>query len=81
MEREKPDWERYAEEIKDGKEPEIMRLFYYEHLPKHLQEVSRIFYYTANYIVAELPQNAEAYFALRDLLRAKDCAVRAKVLG
>jgi ferritin-like protein len=54
-----------------------MQFFAYEHLPPHLQAVSRPFGELAALIVAELPSNPERTVALRKLLEAKDCAVRA----
>lgn len=55
----------------------IMQFFAYEHLPEHLQEVSRPFGYLAQRIVDTLPRNPERTVALRKLLEAKDAAVRA----
>jgi len=52
--------------------------FSYEHLPPHLQDVSKRFYELAEFIV-DLPPNAERTVALRKLLEAKDAAVRAKL--
>lgn len=57
----------------------ILQFFAYEHLPAHLQEISRPFGELAREIVAALPGNAERSSALRKLLEAKDCAVRAVV--
>lgn len=54
----------------------LLRFFEWEHLPEHLQEVSRPFAELA-VTVADGPQNAETTTALRKLLEAKDCAVRA----
>ena len=56
----------------------ILQFFAYEHLPPHLQEVSKQFYFTAHSI-ALLPENAEKHMALRKLLEAKDAAVRAVI--
>lgn len=55
----------------------MLQFFTYEHLPKHLQDVSRSFRDLAQRIVEEVPQNPERTVALRKLLEAKDCAVRA----
>lgn len=55
---------------------ELLKFFYFDHLPEHLQIVSRPFCELANK-VAEGPQNAETTTAIRKLLEAKDCAVRA----
>lgn len=54
----------------------ILQFFAFAHLPAHLQEVSRPFGELAERI-ADGPQNAETTAALRKLLEAKDCAVRA----
>lgn len=55
----------------------MLQFFEYGHLPKNLQEVSVHFNRLANEIVDKLPQNPERTVALRKLLEAKDCAVRA----
>ena len=55
----------------------IIQFFAFEHLPEKLQAVSRPFGELANLIVATLPRNPERTVALRKLLEAKDCAVRA----
>ena len=55
----------------------LMQFFAYAHLPPHLQVVSRSFGELAEKIVADLPSNPERTVALRKLLEAKDCAVRA----
>jgi hypothetical protein len=55
----------------------IAQFFEWSHLPEHLQEVSRPFANLANHIVHTLPSNPERTVALRKLLEAKDCAVRA----
>lgn len=55
----------------------LIQFFEYEHLPAHLQEVSRPFGDLARQIEAALPANPEKTVALRKLLEAKDCAVRA----
>lgn len=57
----------------------ILRFFHYAHLPAALQTVSRPFCDLAAHIVETLPMNAERSTALRKLLEAKDCAVRANV--
>lgn len=63
-------------EPKTDAEP-ILRFFQFEHLPGHLQEVSRPFCELAMALVATLPRNAERSVALRKLLESKDAAVRA----
>lgn len=55
----------------------LLQFFAYEHLPEHLQVVSRPFSELANSIVTTLPANPERTVALRKLLEAKDCSVRA----
>ena len=55
----------------------MMQFFAYEHLPAHLQAVSKPFGDLAKQIVETLPANAERTAGLRKLLEAKDCAVRA----
>lgn len=55
----------------------ILRYFEYEHLPPHLQLVSRPFGDLAVEIVQKLPRNPERTVALRKLLESKDAAVRA----
>lgn len=72
-----------------GNEPEhILQFFRFDHLPPHLQKVSRPFAELANMIVYgsdvfhtfhALPRNPERTVALRKLLEAKDAAVRALV--
>lgn len=72
--------------------PEILKHFQYEHLPPHLQAVSKPFCDLARAIVGDergmpagtstqfpLPDNPERDFALRQLLLAKDAAVRARL--
>jgi hypothetical protein len=56
-----------------------MQFFAYSHLPAHLQEISKPFGDLAELIVSTLPSNPERTVALRKLLEAKDCAVRAKL--
>jgi ferritin-like protein len=55
----------------------LIQFFSYAHLPAHLQIVSEPFHALATTIDATLPGNAEKTTALRNLLEAKDCAVRA----
>lgn len=57
----------------------LEQFFAYEHLPPNLQEISRPFGELAKVIVSTLPRNPERTVALRKLLEAKDCAVRAKL--
>ena len=69
----------------------LLQFFAYDHLPPHLQMVSKPFCELAHAIVhgvnvpesgdivlgTGLPANPERTTALRKLLEAKDCAVRA----
>lgn len=55
----------------------MLQFFDYEHLPAHLQAVSKPFGDLARELAGSLPRNAESTTALRKLLEAKDCAVRA----
>ena len=55
----------------------ILQFFEFQHLPLHLQEVSRDFSALAHHLVETLPRNPERTTALRKILEAKDCAVRA----
>lgn len=61
-----------------GEEP-LLQFFAYSHLPGDLQVVSRPFCDLAVGIVETLPRNPERTVALRKLLEAKDCAVRARL--
>ncbi len=73
------EWERrYKQKQKRKAEMNrMLQFFSYEHLPAHLQEVSKPFGDLARQIVDTLPANPERTVALRKLLEAKDCAVRA----
>lgn len=57
----------------------LLQFFAYEHLPPHLQEDRRPFGELARRICETLPRNPERTVALRKLLEAKDCAVRARL--
>ena len=57
----------------------ILQFFTYEHLPPHLQEVSKNFSEAAAWMAENLPDGAELRAGLRKLLEAKDCAVRARL--
>lgn len=57
----------------------LMQFFKFEHLPAHLQPTSRAFAQLAGLIDETLPCNSEKTTALRKLLEAKDCAVRAVI--
>lgn len=55
----------------------VLKFFKYEHLPPHLQEVSKEFCALAMATAERAPDNPETTVALRKLLEAKDAAVRA----
>lgn len=55
----------------------LLKYFSYEHLPPHLQEISRPFHDLAHEMVRKLPKIAEVTVGVRKLLEAKDAFVRA----
>ena len=55
----------------------MMQFFGYEHLKPELQEISKPFHEMARKLMTVLPENPERTVALRKLIEAKDCAVRA----
>lgn len=57
----------------------MLQFFAYAHLPEHLQHDSAPFSELAHRLVEALPRNPERTAALRKLLEAKDCAVRARL--
>jgi hypothetical protein len=57
----------------------IMKYFAYQHLPAHLQEVSKLIGDLATLMDESLPDGAEKSAGLRKLLEAKDALVRAKL--
>ncbi len=57
----------------------LLQFFEYSHLPERLQQISKPFEELAKYLDETLPSNAETTVALRKLLEAKDCAVRAVI--
>ena len=57
----------------------LLQFFEYSHLPATLQAVSNPFSSLAHHLAATLPRNPERTTALRKLLEAKDCAVRARL--
>jgi hypothetical protein len=57
----------------------MLQFFEYKHLPDKLQEISAEFGELAKKLVVALPRNPERTAALRKLLEAKDCAVRAQI--
>jgi hypothetical protein len=58
---------------------QMMKFFEFEHLPAHLQQVSKIFSTAAAQIVDLVPPGPERTVCLRKLLEAKDCGVRASL--
>lgn len=58
-------------------EEALLRFFDASHLPDPLRRVSEPFADLAAHIVNSAPAGAETTTALRKLLEAKDCAVRA----
>lgn len=57
----------------------IMKHFSYEHLPPHLQEISKPIGDLAKSMDDLLEDGPEKSAGLRKLLEAKDCLVRAKL--
>lgn len=55
----------------------IMKYFEYEHLPPHLQEISKPFGDMAQAFNSSIADGPEKSAGLRKLLEAKDCMVRA----
>jgi len=60
-----------------GEQEYLLQFFEYGHLPANLQTVSKPFGDLAQEVVKATPKNPERTTALRKLLEAKDCAVRA----
>ncbi len=57
----------------------IVRYFNYQHLPQHLQTISKPIGDLAEQMDKTLPPSAEKSAGLRKLLEAKDCFVRASL--
>lgn len=57
----------------------LLQFFSYDHLPPTLRGTSAPFSELAQTIIRTLPNNPERTTALRKLLEAKDCAVRALI--
>ncbi len=55
----------------------LLQFFEYGHLPQHLQAISAPFCQLAAQVDGNTPDNPEKTTALRKILEAKDCAVRA----
>lgn len=60
---------------------ELLSFFEYQHLPNHLQSVNRRLGTLGRKLAEECGTNRETVAGLRKLLEAKDCFVRAKILG
>ena len=58
----------------------LLSLFEYEHLPPHLQEISKQLAETASFVTGLLGDGPELTAGLRKLLEAKDCFVRQAVI-
>lgn len=58
-------------------EERMMKFFQYKHLPENLQGISKPFGELAQWVVDNIQAGPERTVALRKLLEAKDCAVRA----
>lgn len=58
---------------------EILKYFKYDHLPEHLQGISKATADLAFEMQRVLPAGPEKSAGLRKLLEAKDCFVRANV--
>jgi hypothetical protein len=70
--------ENLTQAMGPAQEREFLEQFFeYAHLPTHLAQVSAPFGELASMIIRTLPRNPERTAALRKLLEAKDCAVRA----
>jgi hypothetical protein len=57
----------------------ILRFFAYDHLPPHLQAISKPIGDLAKQMAEALPPGPEVTVGLRKLLEAKDCFVRANL--
>ncbi len=57
----------------------IMQYFKYDHLPEHLQKISKPIGDLATQMNETLPDGPEKSAGLRKLLEAKDCMVRASI--
>lgn len=60
-------------------EDSILKYFTYEHLPEHLQAISKPFAVLAQDMNDKLPNGPEKDMMFRKILEAKDCAVRANL--
>lgn len=65
---------------RDPEVHELLALFGYAHLPRYLAEVSEPFAFLAADMVNALADGRQLKAGLYDLLRAKDCMVRQRLL-
>ncbi len=59
----------------------LLMQFRFNHLPTHLQSVSRPFYSTAEWLIQNTPGSPERTLALRKLFEAKNYAVMGVILA
>ncbi len=76
--------DKSPDEIKPPEPPpdpreEMLRWFEFAHLPPRLQTVSIKFFELATWMTWNIARGPEATVAMRKLLEAKDCAVRAVI--
>jgi hypothetical protein len=57
----------------------LIKFFKYEHLPEKLKAISKPYCDLAQIMFDSYPNNTESTTAMRKLLEAKDCAVRANL--
>jgi ferritin-like protein len=57
----------------------MLQFFGFAHLREDLAKISKPFHDIAHGIANDLPRNPERSVALRKLLEAKDCAIRASL--
>lgn len=68
--------------VLEGRHPDVValaKLFAYDHLPPHLQAISRRCSQTAEAMLRDLPDGFQLLMGLHLLVQAKDCFVRAQV--
>ena len=65
---------------RDPEVKELLSLFGFSHLPPHLREISEPFACLAADMVNALTDGRQLKAGLYDLLRAKDCMVRQRLL-
>ena len=58
---------------------DLLKYFKYDHLPERLQPTSKIFKDAVRKVINNVPTGEERDMAIRKLLEAKDCAVRAMI--